>query len=129
LFSRDDHVDEASNLDAASGIVNMPARLGDLRRAAMQRAGLRAITGDNVTTGSGGQSMGRWSWIAAILVAMVATGGTASAQSEFPTKPVHIFVPYAPAAASTCSHARSATSCPGNGASRSWWKTDRVRAV
>ena len=40
--------------------------------------------------------MGRWSWIAAILVAMVATGGIASAQSEFPTKPVHIFVPYAP---------------------------------
>ena len=40
--------------------------------------------------------MGRWSWIAAILVAMVATGGISSAQSEFPTKPVHIFVPYAP---------------------------------
>lgn len=39
--------------------------------------------------------MGRWSGIAAVVVAMLATGGVAPAQSDFPTKPVHIFVPYA----------------------------------
>jgi tripartite-type tricarboxylate transporter receptor subunit TctC len=39
--------------------------------------------------------MGRWSKVAAIVVAMLATSGLASAQSGFPTKPVHIYVPYA----------------------------------
>jgi tripartite-type tricarboxylate transporter receptor subunit TctC len=39
--------------------------------------------------------MGRWSQIAAVIVAMLATVGLASAQSNFPTKAVHIFVPYA----------------------------------
>src|SRR5262245_6175318 len=39
--------------------------------------------------------MGRWSGIAAFIVAMLASLGLASAQSNFPTKPVHIFVPYA----------------------------------
>jgi tripartite-type tricarboxylate transporter receptor subunit TctC len=34
--------------------------------------------------------------IAAIAAAMIAAGGPASAQSAFPSKPVHIFVPYAP---------------------------------
>jgi tripartite-type tricarboxylate transporter receptor subunit TctC len=39
--------------------------------------------------------MGRWFRIAAVTVAMLAAGGGASAQSAFPSKPVHIFVPYA----------------------------------
>src|SRR6202166_171485 len=39
--------------------------------------------------------MGRWFRIAAVTAAMLAAGGGASAQSEFPSKPVHIFVPYA----------------------------------
>ena len=39
--------------------------------------------------------MGRWFRIAAVTAAMLAMGGGASAQSEFPSKPVHIFVPYA----------------------------------
>lgn len=39
--------------------------------------------------------MGRWSGFTAIIVAMLATFAPASAQSDFPTKPVHIFVPYA----------------------------------
>ena len=39
--------------------------------------------------------MGRWFGIAAVTAAMLAAGGGASAQSEFPSKPVHIFVPYA----------------------------------
>ena len=39
--------------------------------------------------------MGRWSRFAVIIVTMLATSGAASAQSDFPTKPVHIFVPYA----------------------------------
>src|SRR6202166_5404544 len=39
--------------------------------------------------------MGRWFRMIAAAVAMVAAGGAASAQSPFPTKPVHIFVPYA----------------------------------
>jgi tripartite-type tricarboxylate transporter receptor subunit TctC len=38
--------------------------------------------------------MGRWQGFAAIIVAMLASLGPASAQSNFPTKPVHIFVPY-----------------------------------
>jgi tripartite-type tricarboxylate transporter receptor subunit TctC len=38
--------------------------------------------------------MGRWFWIAVAMAAALATGGPARAQS-FPTRPVHIFVPYA----------------------------------
>ena len=39
--------------------------------------------------------MGSWFRIVAAAVAMSAAGGMASAQSPFPSKPVHIFVPYA----------------------------------
>src|SRR6201997_2588316 len=39
--------------------------------------------------------MGRWQGFAAIIVAILGGSGPASAQSNFPTKPVHIFVPYA----------------------------------
>ena len=39
--------------------------------------------------------MGTWFWTAAVVAAMLADGGAASAQSAFPAKPVHIFVPYA----------------------------------
>src|SRR5215469_8539371 len=38
--------------------------------------------------------MGKWFWIAAAFTAVLATGGLACAQS-FPTRPVHIYVPYA----------------------------------
>ena len=38
--------------------------------------------------------MGRWFWIAAAFTAALATSGLACAQS-FPTRPVHIYVPYA----------------------------------
>src|SRR5215469_10529635 len=39
--------------------------------------------------------MKRRVWFAAVAAAMLAIGGKASAQSSFPTRPVHIFVPYA----------------------------------
>ncbi|HEY5131056.1 MAG TPA: tripartite tricarboxylate transporter substrate binding protein [Bradyrhizobium sp.] len=39
--------------------------------------------------------MARWFRIAAVAAAMLSAGGIASAQSPFPSKPVHIFVPYA----------------------------------
>jgi len=39
--------------------------------------------------------MGGWFRIAAVTAAMLAMGGGVSAQSPFPSKPVHIFVPYA----------------------------------
>src|SRR5205807_7259895 len=39
--------------------------------------------------------MGRWFWAAAVVAAMLDAGGGASAQSTFPAKPVHMFVPYA----------------------------------
>src|SRR3982075_2151224 len=39
--------------------------------------------------------MGRWFGIAAAAVAIFTAAGGASAQSPFPSKPVHIFVPYA----------------------------------
>src|ERR1700720_5050281 len=39
--------------------------------------------------------MGRGVRIAAVTAAMLAAGGGASAQSGFPSRPVHIFVPYA----------------------------------
>src|SRR5437660_7447916 len=44
---------------------------------------------------SGRVLMGRWIWAAAVVATMLAAGGAASAQSSFPSKPVHIFVPYA----------------------------------
>jgi tripartite-type tricarboxylate transporter receptor subunit TctC len=34
-------------------------------------------------------------WLAAVAAALLASGGTATAQSDFPTRPVRIFVPYA----------------------------------
>src|SRR5260221_4373161 len=39
--------------------------------------------------------MGSWFRIVAAAVAMSAAGGVAAAQSPFPSKAVHIFVPYA----------------------------------
>src|SRR4030081_580813 len=42
----------------------------------------------------GRDAMGRWFGIAATAVAMFTALGGASAQSPFPSKPVHIFVPY-----------------------------------
>ena len=39
--------------------------------------------------------LGKWFRPAAAAVAMLTVGGIASAQSPFPSKPVHIFVPYA----------------------------------
>jgi tripartite-type tricarboxylate transporter receptor subunit TctC len=39
--------------------------------------------------------MGRWFRMAAVAAAMFTASGIASAQSPFPSKPVHIFVPYA----------------------------------
>src|SRR5512141_1395445 len=39
--------------------------------------------------------MGRWFRMASVTAAVFAAGGMASAQSSFPSKPVHIFVPYA----------------------------------
>ncbi len=38
--------------------------------------------------------MGRWFWIAAAAIAVLTTAGQASAQAAFPTRPVHILVPY-----------------------------------
>ena len=38
---------------------------------------------------------GKWFWIAAAVTALLTTGGMASARSAFPTRPVHILVPYA----------------------------------
>jgi tripartite-type tricarboxylate transporter receptor subunit TctC len=39
--------------------------------------------------------MGKWLGMCAVVAAVVLTSGAASAQSGFPTKPVHIYVPYA----------------------------------
>ena len=39
--------------------------------------------------------MGKWLRLCAVAAAAVLTSGAASAQSPFPSKPVHIFVPYA----------------------------------
>jgi tripartite-type tricarboxylate transporter receptor subunit TctC len=39
--------------------------------------------------------MGKWLGVCAVVAAAVLTSGAASAQSGFPTKPVHIYVPYA----------------------------------
>jgi tripartite-type tricarboxylate transporter receptor subunit TctC len=39
--------------------------------------------------------MGRWFWAAAVVASVLAADGAAFAQSSFPSKPVHIFVPYA----------------------------------
>ena len=43
--------------------------------------------------------MRRWFRIAAVAAAVLTAGGVASAQSAFPAKAVHIFVPYAPGGA------------------------------
>src|SRR5664279_5283183 len=43
----------------------------------------------------GREIMGKWLRLCAVAAAAVLTSGAASAQSPFPSKPVHIFVPYA----------------------------------
>src|SRR3982075_3063816 len=54
------------------------------------------LAGDKRRTNNiGRDAMGRWFGIAARAVAMFTALGGASAQSPFPSKPVHIFVPYA----------------------------------
>ena len=40
-------------------------------------------------------SLGSWVRFAVVLATAIAGGGAASAQSSFPSRPVHIFVPYA----------------------------------
>src|SRR2546429_9766604 len=62
--------------------------------------------------------MGTWFWTAAVVAAMLADGGAASAQSAFPAKPVHIFVPYA-AGGGVDSLARTL----GDAVSRQWGQT------
>ncbi|MGA7805398.1 Bug family tripartite tricarboxylate transporter substrate binding protein [Bradyrhizobium sp.] len=59
--------------------------------------------------------MGRWLRIAAVAMAMLATGGMASAQAPFPTRPVHIYVPY-PAGGAVDILARTL----GDAVSRQW---------
>jgi tripartite-type tricarboxylate transporter receptor subunit TctC len=77
-------------LDATGGIVNMPRKLCGLRHAACEGIRLHAIRTKNRE-----ETMVRRFLIASIVAALLAGAGTASAQSTFPTKPVHIYVPYA----------------------------------
>src|ERR1700688_765794 len=44
---------------------------------------------------AGRDDMGNWFRVAVASAAMLTAGGLASAQSPFPSKPLHIFVPYA----------------------------------
>src|SRR5260370_38585190 len=84
---------EAPKLDAIRGIVNLPWQLpwpaphGD----AMVMLTCYNRRNNNI----GRAAMGRWLRMVAAAVVMFAAGSVASAQSEFPSKPVHIFVPYA----------------------------------
>jgi hypothetical protein len=43
----------------------------------------------------GRKTKGRRLWLAAVAAALLASGGVAFAQSDFPTRPVRIFVSYA----------------------------------
>src|ERR1700712_3296101 len=61
----------------------------------MPQADRRAIGNKNI----GRDALGRWLRILAAAMAISAVGGMASAQSPFPSKPVRIFVPYAPGGA------------------------------
>jgi tripartite-type tricarboxylate transporter receptor subunit TctC len=81
---------EAPKLDAISCFVNMPDSSRDLRLVAIPAGGGRAINNENI----GRDTMDRWIRMAATAAVMLGTYGTASAQAPFPSKPVHIFVPY-----------------------------------
>src|SRR5947209_4947831 len=82
----------------------------------MPSARRRAI--NQATRISGRVAMGRWFRIAAAAAAAFTVVGVASAQSPFPSKPVHIFVPYA-AAGGVDSLARTL----GDVVSRQWGQT------
>src|ERR1700751_1023754 len=74
----------------------MPRKQCGLRRAAMRSlspACNKAQQRAKSAAGSGRNVMGRRLAVAAIAAALLASGG-ALAQSNFPTKPVHIYVPY-----------------------------------
>src|SRR5437879_3001186 len=84
---------EAPKLDAIGGIVNMPWQLP---WPAPDGDAMVVLTCDNRRNNNIGRAaMGRWLRMAAAAVVTFAAGSVASAQSEFPSKPVHIFVPYA----------------------------------
>jgi tripartite-type tricarboxylate transporter receptor subunit TctC len=87
------HSAEAQNLTRSRGLSTCPGRIRDLRAAAVPLACRDAIK--EVTRTLGGNAMDGWFRIAAAAVAMFTAVGTASAQSSFPSKAVHIFVPYA----------------------------------
>ena len=72
--------------------------------------------------------MGRWFRIAAVTAAMLAMGGGASAQSPFPSKPVHIFVPYAAGGGVDILARTLGDVVSRHGASRWWSKTGRAPA-
>ena len=84
----------------------------------------------------GGEAMGRWFRIAAAAAvihiaaaAMHITCGSAFAQTAFPSRPVHIFVPY-PAGGGVDVLTRTlGESSPGNGGSPSSWRTARAPAA
>jgi tripartite-type tricarboxylate transporter receptor subunit TctC len=84
---------EAPKLDAIRGIVNMPWQLPWSAPCGDAIGVLACDKRSNKNIGR--NAMGRWFGIAAAAVAMFAAGGVASAQSVFPSKAVHIFVPYA----------------------------------
>src|SRR3984893_1166287 len=84
------------NLTRSAGLSTCSDRTRDLRDAAMI-SGLRCAIRRPIKRSSkiiGRNTLKGWFRVAAPAMAMFVAGGIASAQSPFPSKPVHIFVPY-----------------------------------
>src|SRR6266478_3108825 len=87
------HPAEAQNLTRSRGLSTCPGGTRDLRATAVPLACRGAIK--EATKTLRGNAMDGWFRIAAAAVTIFTAVGTASAQSSFPSRPVHIFVPYA----------------------------------
>src|SRR6202042_1106519 len=79
------HYVDAPKLDAINGIVNMSRAI-----ACSDDAGMRTSNEKNI----GRDAMGGWFRMLAVAATVVATVGASSAQTGFPAKAVHLFVPY-----------------------------------